>query len=149
MRGAGSRSGARVPYIYARNRESAEESAERELSLYGTLLYIRRCIRIRVTCTTEHDLSREFIVLGLGRRQRNPRFGSTDRRQRVQSRAGEKYRKRPIHNASIAIDIREFGGNHGSNITEQRTYTQYAPAAKTGFTRSGTPSSKKIRIFEI
>lgn len=58
--------GARVT-VHTQNRVNAKQRGKR--ALYGTALYTRRCIRIRVTCTTEHDLSREFTVPGASRRQ--------------------------------------------------------------------------------
>lgn len=83
------RNGIRVQRIRAEYRKCGKRT------LYGTPLYTRRCIRIRVMCTTEHDLSHEFTVPGLdwevSRQTYNPRFGSTYRRQKVRPRQWEIY----------------------------------------------------------
>lgn len=87
-----SAAGSRTEHVY-RIRAEYRECGKR--TLYGTPLYTRRCIWIRVMCTAEHDLSHKFIVPGLdweiSRQTHNPRFGSTYRRQRVRPRRWEIY----------------------------------------------------------
>lgn len=54
--------------VHARNRVNAEEREKRALGTGLHCTYVD-AVRIRVTCTTEHDLSREFTALGVSRRQ--------------------------------------------------------------------------------